>query len=223
MAVVFAKVKWNQVLEGGRDMPSSMDTYDVEYGWTAEDFSNYAGGELVNIYTIDIAAATGSDFLTLRNRYTQARGHRLDTIVLHKDGERLYDIGPYGVYDTLQDKKLASFPCMEPFLKHYDGESVYFQDWHNSKELRKMNISTGTVDNAQDPGLPTLLDNMLKPSVFCVNGRPYTINNTRNNGWMAVRSSEILDEKGRVVWSENGHYAVSAVGFSEDLIRNIKS
>jgi hypothetical protein len=117
--IIYAWASFRPEKIGSHALPSSYDVYDREFGWTADDFDSASGGTLVNFYTLGIAMHslnTGKDReLGLRlddvpHGEVEGRTDRLmqpgDWAYFQRSGDQLYDVGAYGVYETLCNRKI---------------------------------------------------------------------------------------------------------------------
>lgn len=140
--IVYIWARYDHYVIGGRALPSSMERYDVEFGWTASDFEHYqnAGGTWVKFYTIGINALlprTGQD-IPLAVRYNKApddpvvertplvTGFPADVAILHRLGDKLIDAGLYGICDTIGNAQLSELPSFGSQLVAIDGPLLYF-------------------------------------------------------------------------------------------------
>jgi len=153
-AIVYAWAKFEGDEIGVRSLDSSYDTYDREYGWTAQNYRSARGGTDIHLHTVGI----GVIFLTTKKNIDVAirldravtigitysggpvtnediekkigispvqilRG-RGDTMLFHKSGGKLLDIGKYGIFNTLTGEKLHSSPGGEDKIIAYNGIEI---------------------------------------------------------------------------------------------------
>lgn len=167
-AIVYVFYRQNNITVGGRSLDSSYDRYDVEYGWTAEDFRRARGGTDVIFTTVGIGAYslnTGehldlgmrikkvpNSFLGLSdeeiNSGVQLFDGRGDVAVLHRSGDRLVDAGRYGIFDTLTGKVIGYSPNKNHQILDYDGRNVFFTDCDGYRSGNKVYM----VNLDQDAG-----------------------------------------------------------------------
>jgi len=172
-AIVYAWAGFRQEEVGAKSLPSSCDTYDQEYGWTADDFQKARGGTLVGFYTLGLAVFslnTGRDQI-IATRLEDAPNNSIvggsvsisgrgDNVVLHRSGERLLDLSKAGTFDTLAGKKLYPLPNVRNKILAYNGSGIYFSEEYPRVDtpvfkmdleegLRTGNFKPGVVQNKQ--------------------------------------------------------------------------
>ena len=157
-AIVYAWVECAWELIGGVQLDSSYDNYDTAYGWTAENYAQARGGTGINYYTLGIGVfslntkkdtdiairlnravsigqsyddATTLDDVIRKTRCSPILHGVADTVVLHKSGEELLDIGKYGIFNTLEGEKLHASPNEKDNMLEYNGTEIFFIEEHS--------------------------------------------------------------------------------------------
>ncbi|MBN2454072.1 hypothetical protein JXB11_00850, partial [Candidatus Woesearchaeota archaeon] len=159
-------------------------------------------------------------------------------------GERLLDIGKYGIFDTLNRTKLHASPNEKDKILKYNGREIYFIEQHPPEfgkgiahfdsdrfnpEAFKIDLEDGLMEGRfyskkvpkEEIGSEQdLWKRHLSQFSFSVDGKEYAVDNKKMDNWMHVESTRILDEKGFLVveGKKFKKYIVDAVGFPEDLL-----
>lgn len=253
-AIVYAWADFDQRNIGGRALPSSMDNYDVEYGWSANDFARAAGGTIVNFYTIGINALfldSGRDVLiaTRIKRMPDnpiggspiVTGFPADAVILHRSGNKLIDVGLYGIYDTLTGECLFKFSASDYELLGYEAPHLFFIKQGHKNGVSRIDLEAGigrgkfVVEkvvgerSASAFFLPSsgfgnrISDQIMGPRSFCVNGESFVVANTKKENWYHVDKSAIVDGSGKVIVQGDSFkkYIVAAVAFPEAVLSGI--
>ncbi|OGF28389.1 hypothetical protein A2531_06560 [Candidatus Falkowbacteria bacterium RIFOXYD2_FULL_34_120] len=142
-AIVYAWAVFDQKNIGGRALPSSMDRYDQEYGWGAEDFEMAAGGELVNFFTLGINAFFLEEnrdvpiavrMNKMSNKCTGegpiVSGFPADAMIFYRLGNKLIDVSLCGIYNTLTGGLLSKFPTFDQELLDYKSSCIFFTQYY---------------------------------------------------------------------------------------------
>lgn len=264
-AIVYAWAKCNDTVIGGRRLDSSYDRYDTEYGWTAEDFSRAEGGLDVSYYTVGLGIYS---LITKKSTELASRLHgvllgsnsygafddeikkaiegrmilrgRGDVVVFHRSGNRLLDIGKYGIVDTLTNKTLCPLPEAKDEILHYDGTSVIFTEgWPACRsQIFRIDLTKGLkegsfrkIDVSNDKNMQLLANEKHERGLwrshlgrfhFKVNDEIFTVDNELIKGWMAVESSRIITPTQEIAWQgDYRKYIIAAVGFPEAKLSGI--
>jgi hypothetical protein len=215
--VVFAEILFEKVREGQRALHSSMDSYDVEYGWDSHDFEAAVRGEMVHYYTLDFNALIDDKIVSLSNRLNRAKGARYDLVVLRRRDDSLFDIGAYGMFDTLRNEKSFSLEG-NIYLLDFDGKYLYFRELFADNRIRRIDVNSGKENHVlHNSPQYTSLDREKNPLSFSVNGSEYTLGYTTSPS----KCSTISDDCGKVLWQgrNTDNYAAAAIGFPEEIIR----
>jgi len=149
--LVFAYAKREYELVGARELDSSYDTYDEEYGWSAVDYEIARGGVLLSREVIKIAfyLPSQSKVVEIAERFRAVSLRHIsqvdekelqkaiegftilpcgrgDIVVFHKEKDKLLDIGKYGIFDTFKGTLLSSQIGICHKILGYDKTSVFF-------------------------------------------------------------------------------------------------
>jgi hypothetical protein len=257
-ALVFAFVEKRITLINGRALDSSYDKYDAEYGWTAADYRRAIGGTEIGYYNICICIYSLNTKKVLKTiqRFKCANiwsdGNRIfddklqkalegyvfingraDTVVFHRFGNILLDIGKYGITDTLTGKKLSSLVGTKHSILEHDGPSIFFTDEYPSDSygIYAINLEEGlkigqfkitqVFDKEKKDFSRELWKHHLEPFVIEVNGEKFTVDNKRYKDYAMIDSSRILAPDGQVIWQgDSSRYVADAIGFPENLLLN---
>ncbi len=114
-AMVYVLARRDTRLVGARTLDSSFDTYDQQFGWTDEDYDRARGGTEVTSYTVGISAITQSrrdiDIATrLKDSTLEKEGMTAGQVLLRRIQDHLFDVGVYGVFNTLTGELLQDSP-----------------------------------------------------------------------------------------------------------------
>ncbi|MBU4331625.1 hypothetical protein KKD19_06070 [Patescibacteria group bacterium] len=258
-ALVCALAEMRFILVGGRELDSSYDTYDTEYGWKAENYRQATGGTefdyrtiCIGVYSLKAEKFTKivqrfrSALITHVNRlasaeelqkalegYVTIKG-RGDIVVFHRSGNRLLDIGKYGIVDTLTGETLSGLVGVNNEILGYDGSSIYFKEEHFATDLPvfQINLEEG-LRTGQFKAMESsekkkeyfkdfdkrLRRRHLAPFVVEVNGEKFTVDNQKYEDCMEVDSSSIIAPDRKVIWKAGYHrYIGAAIGFPEAVL-----
>src|SRR3989339_632958 len=225
-AIVYAWAVFDQKNIGGRALPSSMDRYDQEYGWGAEDFEMAAGGELGNFFTLGINA-----FFFEENR---------DAMIFYRLGNKLIDVSLCGIYNTLTGGLLSKFPTFDQELLDYKSSCIFFTQYYMresgvnyidlEKGIRDGNFVVQKATGEQSEKmffkpsgcLNKIKEQTFKSQPFKVNDQTFTIANTKMRDWYHVDKSAIIDGSGKtVIKGRPLRYIVDAIGFPKIFLPNL--
>lgn len=255
--IVYAWAKYITIVIGGRKLDSSYDRYDTEYGWTAEDYRRAAGGLGVSYYTVGLGVYSSitkscTEFTPRllgvlldsddgdvseweKKKAVEGRvilRGRGDIVVFHKFGNRLLDIGKYGIVDTLTNETLCPLPQAKDEILQYDGTSIVFREaWPAFyPPVFRINLTNGLEEGrfreeevSKDESIIPLVKERHERGLWRshlgqftvkVNGETFTIDNKLIKGWMAVESSKMITPTQEVIWQgDYSKYIIAAVGF----------
>lgn len=262
-AIVYVWAKREEYNIGGRTLDSSYDTYDREYGWTIDDHRRASGGTNFSLYTVTIGIVSlntkkniditvrldkaitigiswerpvNVEAIKRKAGSSMVLDTRGDNVVLYKSGERLLDIGSYGIFDTLTGRKLHNSPNEKAKEITRIGDEVFFKmDWSTDSPIFSINLEQGlkrggfynkmVPKNAK--GIKLIKRDMqagpkhyFEPFTFKVDGKKCIVDNRLRDDVPSFRLPRIIDDNQNAVLEGNSFlkYFVDAVGFPEDIL-----
>lgn len=258
-AIVFAWAKIRTQNIGGRALGSEYDNYDTECGWNAADFAQARGGTNVSFYTVGISMigsqGTRDIGLRLDDVPDNKKGEkpivlygRGDVAILHKSGERLLDIGKYGIFNTLTGRELHASPNERDKITNYDGSEVcfiegyppefgqgiyYFDSDRFDSSPFKINLEEG-LERGRFTSQKVTKEGEVGEDVrsfacnrftFEVNGRQYSVNNELFAGTHTIETSRMLDPDNKTIleFGLGSKTILAAVGFPEHLLGKVSN
>ncbi len=244
--ITYSFDRWNV---GARELPSSMETWGTEYGYTKEDFEKHAGGTPTRFFTINIyvydpitekRTLIATRYKNLPDNPSTEReyftGGPPDCAILYRHDDQLIDIGIYGIYNTTTGEKLFSQPSLSSNILGFEPPLLFYTTG-GSNTVNSINLING-LNNSDFQVVPAknshasrkyfLADDYVfslkklncTKRTFCVNGQTYYIDNRSS---FFGEGSKIQDQDGNVlIEGKQYHLAIiDALAFPRCLISHL--
>jgi hypothetical protein len=237
--IVYAYVRRDSHKEGAHALPSSMDRYDTEFGWTADDFDRASGGYWVYEFDVSISAfsiatrkntciATRLRKLPETAVYKATAQEKQDIVIFHKANDFLFDVGKYGTMVTLGSTvpvqkggaQVYASPCTSDVIEGYDDKGVYIV--HDGKRL--------FLDLQNAPEAVALVEAKSRPLEeitagyfsheeipFTVDGRTFRVVPYKEHCAFPDTLAQVVDEERKEVFhlEDPCAHIIAAVGFKD--------